>query len=55
MIEHRLYFIDEKLLLMPAKDAILFIMKGHEVFDLHDSLDMKPEYYEERHEYIYPS
>lgn len=55
MIEHRLYFIDEKLLLMPEKDAILYIMKGCEVFDVHNSLDMKPEYYEERHEYIYPS
>ena len=55
MIEHRLYSIekweqgkrtDEKLLLCTPKDATMYILKGYEVFDFHQSLDMEPEYYE---------
>ena len=53
MIPHKLYFVDEKLLLISEKDATLYILKGHTVFDLYESLDMEPEYYGEKHEYIY--
>ena len=55
MIEHRLYSIEkwrdgkkteDKLLLCPPHDAIIYTLKGYEVFDFHESLGMEPEYYE---------
>jgi hypothetical protein len=55
MIEHRLYSIEkweqgkrteEKLLLCSTRDAIMYTLKGYEVFDFHESLEMEPEYYE---------
>jgi len=65
MIEHRLYSIEkweqgkileEKLLLCSPRDAIMYTLKGYEVFDFHESLDMEPEYYERNGRYeIYNS
>jgi len=57
MIEHRLYSIEkweqgkkmeEKLLLCTPKDVTLYALRGWSVFDYHLSLDMEPEYYENR-------
>jgi hypothetical protein len=62
MIEHRLYSIEkweqgkileEKLLLCPTSDAIMFTLKGYKVFDFHQSLDMEPEYYENTTRFYY--
>lgn len=56
MIEHRLYSIEkweqgkkteDKLLLCSTRDAIMYTLRGYEVFDFHKSLDMEPEYLEE--------
>ena len=62
MIEHRLYSIEkweqgkiteEKLLLCTPKHATLYALKGYEVFDFHQSLDMEPEYYENATRFYY--
>jgi hypothetical protein len=62
LYEHRLYSIEkweqgkrteEKLLLCTPRDAIIYILKGYEVFDFHQSLDMEPEYYENATTYYY--
>lgn len=70
MIEHRLYSIErfiehprvktagqveKTLLLCPVTDAIMYTLKGYEVFDFHESLDMEPEYYENPTRLYYPS
>ena len=63
MIEHRLYSIEkwdqgkrteQKLLLCSTRDAIIYTLKGYEVFDFHESLDMEPEYYENATTNYYP-
>ena len=57
MIEHRLYSIEkweqgkrteEKLLLCAPSYATMLALQGWTVFDFHESLDMEPEYYEEK-------
>lgn len=63
MIEHRLYSIErfhkhprsktagrveEKLLLCTPSYATMLALQGWTVFDFHESLDMEPEYYEEK-------
>ena len=62
MIEHRLYSIEkweqgkkteEKLLLCSTRDAIMYTLKGYEVFDFHESLEMEPEYYENTTNLVY--
>jgi hypothetical protein len=64
MIEHRLYSIEkweqgkrteEKLLLCSTRDAIMYTLKGYEVFDFHESLEMEPEYYENATYMVYPT
>jgi len=63
LYEHRLYSIEkweqgkrteEKLLLCTPRDAIIYTLKGYEVFDFHESLDMEPEYYENATTNYYP-
>jgi len=55
VIEHRLYdielwrdgkVVERKLLLMPPSHATIYALKGYEVFDFHDRLEMEPEYLE---------
>lgn len=62
MIEHRLYSIEkweqgkkteDKLLLCTPRDATMYILKGYEVFDFHESLEMGPEYYENATKFYY--
>jgi len=62
MIEHRLYSIEkwnknekleEKILLCSTRDAIIYALKGYEVFDFHESLEMEPEYYENTTNVVY--
>lgn len=57
MIEHRLYdlekwengkIVQRQVLLCTPKDATLYRLRGWSVFDYHSSLDMEPEYYENR-------
>lgn len=57
MIEHRLYSIEkrvqneikeEKLLLCTPSHATMYALQGWTVFDVHKSLDMEPEYYNEK-------
>lgn len=70
MFEHRLYSIErfiehprvktagrmEKyLLLCTPKDATMYMLKGWNVFDFHESLDMEPEYYEEETTVSFPN
>ncbi len=52
MIEHRLYsiekweqgkIVEQKILLCTPKCAIMYMLKGYEVFDFHESLEMEPE------------
>ena len=52
MIEHRLYSIEKweqgeqtynKILLSTPKYATMYMLKGYEVFDFHESLEMEPE------------
>lgn len=52
MIEHRLYSIEKweqgeqtenKILLCTPKCATMYVLKGYEVFDFHESLEMEPE------------
>ena len=62
MIEHRLYGIEkweqgkkteDKLLLCTPRNATMYILKGYEVFDFHESLEMEPEYYENATKFYY--
>ena len=46
-IEHRLYGIGEKIILCTPQYATMYALKGYTIFDFHESLDMKPEYYSE--------
>jgi len=55
MIEHRLYelekwkdgsIVERQTVLATPKHATWYVLKGWEVFDYHNSLDMEPEYYE---------
>lgn len=55
MIEHRLYelekwengeIVERLVLLIPPRYAIMYALKGYEVFDYTESLGMEPEYYD---------
>ena len=57
-IEHRLYEVEKRengkiveriLLLIPPTHATIYALKGYEVFDFHESLNMEPEYYDSCH------
>jgi len=51
LIEHRLYSIErdneDKLVLCTPKKATWYALKGYTAFDMHKSLEMEPEYFEE--------